>query len=322
MKFRTRTCPLKARFLAIAAAIAVLAIGCTSSDTHLTNARNDQLRYFGFALVDCGIDDPFDGSARTSYVTEVAPFSNAGHMCASGPADVIVDRLKVMSDHEMKAVLSVQEVLFLRTQAGLPGHQKYDLHPEFRERWQTFVAANDLAANHSSILAFYVFDEPVWNDVSYAELKTAADLVKESFPSIPTLIMEAYPTIDDLIVPESIDWIALVRFGILDPNSDEQYRAELRTLKAKRTGPDQKIVIVMDGWWRADLHGARGIREADMAAVARNYYQLAESDPDVVGIAVHAWPGLLTDGRERGSRNLPQRVVEQQAQIGRIITRK
>ena len=38
-----------------------------------------EVRYFGFAVIDCGWDDPLDDEAKTNYVDEISGFANVGH---------------------------------------------------------------------------------------------------------------------------------------------------------------------------------------------------------------------------------------------------
>ena len=41
--------------------------------------------------------------------------------------------------------------------------------------------------------AFYLLDEPQWRGASPAELRTATQLIKQTFPGIPVMMVEAGP---------------------------------------------------------------------------------------------------------------------------------
>lgn len=318
-----RSIPRSAPDLAalVTAAVAACGIACSgSAGTALPTEPS--LRYFGYALVDCGFDDPLDTKAQTNYVAEVAAFSNIAQMCVFDPAENIADRLDLMSESGVKALLSVQAIFFVGTPDTTQGSgMNFDLHPQYQSRWDSFVRINTLDQRSSMLAAFYVADEPVWNGISSAELTIAADVIEASFPSVPTAIVEAPGGIDALQVPASIDWIGFDQYAIPAPDADPGFRKLLALMKSKRSRESQKIVLIMDAQW-LPFYGDAGYSASDMAAVATSYYDLALSDPEIIGIIGYLWPGGLDDPRQKGTRNLPQRVIDEHRRIGKLITRK
>ena len=78
----------------------------------------------------------------------------------------------------------------------------------------------------------------------------------------------------------------------------------------------------MDSHWIKILHGANGISKNDMDFIARDYYNMANQDPNIVGIIGYFWPSGFDLNGSIGARNLPIHVIEEYKQIGRNITGK
>jgi hypothetical protein len=280
------------------------------------------LRYFGYALVDCGVDDPNDDATTTNHVAEVAAFSNVAQMCVFQPGDDIRERLRLMSRHGVKALLSVQAIFFAgRRDATQGSGMKFELHPDHQARWSAFIKTNRLVQDHANIAAFYLVDEPVWNGVSAADLKQAADAVKASFPTVPIALIEAPAGLKTLEVPASVDWIGFDHYAIPRPDTDPVFQSELALLKSRRSHAAQKILLVMDAQW-LPFYGEAGYQPAYMATVATSYYTLAQADPDVIGIVGYLWPGGFDNPRQKGMRQLPRSVLEEHMRIGKLISGK
>src|SRR5665811_2246433 len=90
------------------------------------------------------------------------------------------------------------------------------------------------------IQAFYMGEEPTWNGISYEDLKSATGYVDQQFPAIPIMLIEAYPILDRLQVPESVDWIGFDHYFVKDPNSDPDYQQEWNIIKSKLSSPHQR----------------------------------------------------------------------------------
>ncbi|MBI3035757.1 hypothetical protein HYY71_05540 [Candidatus Woesearchaeota archaeon] len=297
------------------------------NDNTQNQESSNHLRHFGYGFVDCGINN----NGVTNYITEVSPFTNIADICASQPWDNIESRINLMSQNDVKPIIFVQSIFFDSAQTGAQlntnvpfggsGKRSF-LRSDYLNRWNTFVSNNNLNAYASKIQAFYLFDEPTWNGLQFDSLKTAADAIKAYFPTTPILIIEGWPSVRELRVPASVDWIGFDRYAVRNPMTDAAYQNEYAILKSKRSTPNQKIMIVMDGSWYASAHGAAGISQSDMAQVAANYYNLAQSDPDVIAIGTFLWPNGLDPADRVGSRSLPQNVKDEHRRIGQLITGK
>jgi len=285
--------------------------------------NDNHLEYFGFTLVDVGWDDPLDTITKTNYVNEVAPFSNVADILVVNPTDTIINRIQFMAQNKMKAILHLSEIFFYYVGPGGPSGALYDLRPDYQARWNSFIATNNILSNSSLIQAFYIGEEPTWNSISFLELKSATDYVKSTISSIPILLIEAYPIINSLQVPVTVDWVGFDHYFIKDPNNNSVFRNELSVIKSKRSALSQKIVIVLDAHYISSVHGdIGGIIETDMASIATSYYNLSKSEPDVVALLGYFWPGGFDHPLAKGARGLPQNAKDEYTRIGKLITGK
>ena len=157
---------------------------CKKDDPTVSPTSNNHLKYFGFTLVDVGWDDPLDTNIKTNYVDEVASFSNVADILVVNPTDNIIARMQLMANHQMKAILHLNDIFFKNVGAGGPSGALYDLRSDCQTRWKDFITTNNLTINHSMAQAFYVGEEPTWNSISYLELKAATDYIKATIPQI------------------------------------------------------------------------------------------------------------------------------------------
>ncbi|MBA3471221.1 MAG: hypothetical protein H0T53_16420 [Herpetosiphonaceae bacterium] len=313
---------LRAAMICGLAVVAVLT-SCTRERPTAPPGGMEHLEYFGFSLVDVGWDDPLDTVPKTTYTDEVAAFSNIADVLVVSPTQTIVPRMQHLMDQELKTVLHVNEIFFIYAGVGGPSGALYDLRPDYQARWNDFVGTNQLTVNHAMVQAFYVGEEPTWNSITYAELKAATDLIKATIPQVPVLVIEAYPMVDSIQVPTSVDWLGFDHYFIPDPQHNVQFLNELDVLKAKRSTAAQKIVLVMDAHYIQELHGDyAGLTETGMKDVATSYFNLAASDRDVVALIGYAWPGGFDAPHAQGARQLPQSVRDEYARIGKLITGK
>lgn len=285
--------------------------------------KNPNLKYFGYALTDVGWDDPNDAINKTNYIDEVAAFTNIADLLVTSPEDNIKEHLALMNRHQIKAILHLSHLFFKQTGTGgkLSGHL-YNLRPDYKQRWNTFIKINNLNKNNSFIQAFYIGEEPTWNGISYEDLKSVSDYIKSTIPQIPILIIEASPAIDKLRIPTSVDWIGFDHYFIKKPDTDKIFLSELALLKSKHSSPTQKTVLVMDAHHIASVHGAYNISENDMKDIATRYYNLAKADLNTVALIAYFWPGGFDNPASKGSRNLPKNIRDEHIRIGKEITRK
>ncbi|XLS28645.1 hypothetical protein ACJD0Z_15770 [Flavobacteriaceae bacterium M23B6Z8] len=298
-----------------------LIIGCGSNSEMDQNTAQSELSYFGFTLVDTYWDDPSDSVIKTNYIDEVAAFSNIADILVINPQDQLVERLKMMNAQGMKAILHLNEIFFEFSAIGGGGSGfRYRLRQDYKKRWDDFAGVNDLIENQSLIQILYLGEEPTWNGITFEELKNASDYLKETFPSLPVMLIEAAPAIERLQIPESVDWVGFDHYFLKDPGNDPQYLSELNLLKSKLSTEDQKLVFVMDAHYIPSVHGdLGGIELQEMKAIALSYYQLARSEPKAIALIGYFWPGGFDDPSAIGARNMPEAIKEAYRNIGRQI---
>jgi hypothetical protein len=295
---------------------------CIQSCIKNTQDEDNHLKYFGFTLIDVGWDDPLDTIVKTNYVDEVAPFSNVADILVVNPTDTIGSRLQLMVQNNMKAILHLNEIFFMYVGIGGLSGSMYELRSDYKARWDTFITINHLDSISKFIQAFYVGEEPTLNNISYLELKTATDYIKSTIPNVPIMIIEAYTFINKLKIPTTVDWVGFDHYFIKDPNTSSVFRNELKALKSKRSTLSQKIVLVLDANYISASHNSGGISESEMASLATSYYNLAKSDPDIIGLFGYVWPGGFDSPTAKGGRQLPKSVKDEYIRIGKIITGK
>ncbi len=300
--------------------IVLLLPGCNDSASSNNNRISNSLEYFGFAVVDCGWDDPNDNTIKTNYVDEVSGFSNVGQMCASAPDESIIDRIAVFKKFGVKAVLNVEPLLFERIEdVSSPSDWSVTLRKDARALWAAFVKLNSEVLVPQNIAALYIVDEPVWNGVSESDFTRALQIVKATIPDIPTFSIEAHPAVSQILVPDMLDWVGFDRYVPNDPVTDSVWHDSLEKVRGALSRSDQKIVIVAGMQWLPSYQSDAGISPEDMEAMIYSYYHIAASDPDVVALAGYIWPGGLDHPAQLGARNLPENVQKAIRAIGRKI---
>lgn len=296
--------------------IASLTLLLLAASAFAQPAPPTRLKYFGFAIVDCGLDDPNDTTVLSNYVTEVDSFSNIAQMCVEQHTDTVVSRVNLMNARCMKPILSVSKVFIYLKDNNAPSGANYDLYPNYQSRWDTFKTINAAVLNAGQVEMIYVCDEPTWNGVTYSELNTICTSINNDFPNIPLIFVEAYTVVDSLVVPPSVSWIGFDRYGVFDVSTDSSYLAQLATLESKRSTPQQKIMLVFDQQWNSAFWPG-GTQPDTMRYVFEKYYDLALADTNVIGLAGFTWPGIGVGWL--GARHLPQAVLNKTAQVGKMI---
>ncbi|NCO64372.1 MAG: T9SS type A sorting domain-containing protein [Flavobacteriia bacterium] len=277
------------------------------------------LKYFGFTAIDCFYDDPLDASTITNYISEVDSFSNIAHMCVYDYTDNVVARTNLMNSYCVNPILHIQEIFFQIVDTLAPSGVNYDLHPNFTARWTTFMTTNSSVIDPAKIGCFYVADEPFWNGISLSDMDTVCALLKNAFPTIPLLMVEAYTTVDSMQVPQAMDWVGFDRYGTFDPQFDPVFLENLDTLKSRLSSPNQKIILIIDDQWFPEYLTYLGWTQDTMADVVQNYYDLAVSDTSVIGLIGYIWPGGLDGPTHHGVRNMSTAVINKNVEIGQLI---
>lgn len=271
------------------------------------------LQYFGYT----GVRSEADLTQTYSY-TNITAF----HALCTGSTDCgncganqsVVNDLNATSAKNVKVVLGLSDVLFCRDTAT----NRWQLRPDYITSWNSFRTANSSVLDSAHVASFYIMDEPTWNGVTFSELNSATNLVKGSYPTIPTSIVEAFPAVSNLIIPSAMDWIGFDQYGVSDPATSNSYQATLSTLKSKMTA-SQKVIYVMDAF-----HEPVGIQvgwtPSQLGCVASRWYSQALNDPSAVLLAAFFWEP--SGGGLTGSVDLPQSVRDVHAAIGGSVTGK
>jgi len=292
-------------------------------EIYVLDKGNAHIEYFGFTLIDTYWDDPTDAETKTNYADEIYQFSNLADILVIKPDDSLVQRAQYFADLDLKAVLHLNELFFELKGTDSPSGSSYDLRADYLIRWHAFKHNNQAILNTDYIGAFYFGEEPTWNGITFAELNTVAELLQTDFPDIPAMIIEAYPSINDLQVPETVDWVGFDQYFIKDPNSDPAFQHNWELLKSGLTSPQQKIMLILDSHYLAWAHGDYGgIDLLQMEEVANNYHQLAISEKRVVGLLGYFWPNGFDFPESIGARGMPQNVKANYERIGQEITGK
>lgn len=301
----------------------IILVSCDKKSQPEQSSNNSHIKFFGFSLIDTYWDDPTDNITKTNYIDEVYEFSNIADILVINPTDTIVERMTEANSLQIKSVLHLSEIFFEHIGVSSPSGVEYNLRLDFQARWDEFINTNNLQANQGLIQAFYIGEEPTWNGISFFELQSATDYVKSTFPTIPIMIIEAYPIIDQLQIPNSVDWIGFDHYFIKDPKSNPDYLNELNILLSKFSNSNQKLVLVMDTHYISVLHGDLGeITLEEMEDVANSYYELAKLQQKTIAIIGYFWPSGFDTPNSVGARNMPQNVKENYIRIGKAITKK
>lgn len=284
---------------------------------------NEHIKYFGFTIIDTYWDDPTDSEIKTNYADEIHNFSNIADILVVNPSDNIVQRTQTFAGFDLKAILHLNELFFELKDNNSPSESNYDLRTDYQDRWNEFKTINRSVLNTNYVGTFYIGEEPTWNGITFTELDAVAQLLQTEFPNIPTMIIEAYPSLNDLQVPQTIDWIGFDRYFIKNPNTNLEFQQDWITLQSKISNPNQKIMIILDSHYINWAHGDfSNIELTQMNIVAENYYELAKSNEKVIGMLGYFWPNGFDIPESLGARGMPQNVKMEYERIGKEITGK
>lgn len=313
--------------LKITIAVLLLFICCNNPDKSLgiidpTVNENEHLKYFGFTLIDTYWDDPTDSQTKTNYSDEVAPFSNVADILVVLPTDNVIARMQSMQQLQMKSMLYITELFFEIEGTAAPSGNDYALRSDYQSRWDTFVDTNSLGQHKNLIQTFYLGEEPTWNGISANELKTASEYVKASIQDVPILIIESFAAVNDLEIPNAVDWVGFDHYFVKDPLNDSTFLAELETIKSKLSNT-QSLVLVMDTHYIDFAHGAYGdISLNEMEDVAKSYYELAKKEEKTIALLAYFWPSGFDQTNSIGARHMPENVKNEYRRIGKEISGK
>jgi hypothetical protein len=240
-----------------------------------------------------------------NHLAEVADRSNLNWVQIS---DVDRYRPEVLDGCAPKGcIVSTGHEFF--TGCDKPHSPSCGLHPDHRARWGRLADA--VRSRIGKVGAFYVMDEPQWRGASPAEIATAAQTIKQAYPSIPVMMVEAGPAVTaSLQVPGEVDLVGFDWY--CRPFSD--VAAKLSILE-RRTAAHQRLFLLPEAAPLAACGGAAGHRtDAEIAKLQWDYFRLAEAHPRVVGLLAF---GFWTSGHD--SSDLPLTVAAHRQIAARVI---
>ncbi len=271
------------------------------------------LKYFGFAAVNCGLDDPNDNTDKNDYTDEVANFTNLNQVCIASDIQTTAQRLRQSARH-FTPLFYIEPIFFSEQNGRLqPNAQPNTLLPMLEQAIvRSGVPARDLI--------FYLADEPTRRHLLLADLEHAAQTLRALYPETPIMVIEAYSPSGPDQIPRNIQYWGFNAYTVANPALEPRYPAYLNRAAAM-LGPDQALVMVLDAQ-HTPYHTRAGLGQKDMADVARAYYAYAQSRGDIAALIGYTWAGGIDGDWEIGARNLPAEVLDTYREIGQAITGK
>lgn len=285
-----------------------LAVSAVRMGSGQALAAGSALRYYGYYAARLG--------GGTSHLPEVAGRSNLNWITISDASGYRTDVLNGCAPGS--CVVNTGFEFFQCAAASSPAGQTCHLYPDYAARWQ--AEADAVRPYLSKIAAFYVLDEPQWNGATPAEIDTSAQLIKKTFPGARVMMIEAGPAISpSYAVPSAVDWIGFDWY--CQPFSKIQ--ATLATLQSLvPAASSQRFFLVPENAPLSACAGDSGhTTDADIAALQRDYFQLAEQNPRVIGLLNFGFwvspPWTTTGGT--GASELPQTVDADERVAAQIL---
>ena len=265
----------------------------------------------------------------------------------------------------MKTALFLQDIFFIRTPNpasqcfvlidGTLVRGRQRLRGNWQSRLANFVATNGEHISPEKTAFLVVHAEVNSLCVPLHQVETAAKAVKDSFPQIPTVMGYSATHVAGTgfvslpapeFFPPAIDWIALWSYGIFDPG-DPSHPNNANRITGQgpdfynpldrfdpsttygelltKLEPHQRVVFVLDANWDTGIHGYLGWPKWFLRHVARNTYEWAAQQPEIVALIPFLWDSPDPDDSDGsvflGTVDLPQGVKEEHAAIGAAIVR-
>ena len=249
-------------------------------------------RTFGYASVN-----------TVELLREVSMFSN---VILISPIAPNFSRLRrAAEERSMKIGLAWDGVVFDTSS------RPFRLRADYRERLGAILAAHPELGGKTY---FSLLDEPYWHGADAPDVERVVDLLTEALPIVPTVIILAWPTLDELTGPVPSDWVGFDLYHVADPVTDPMYQFYWNRMK--ELNPEKPIVIVADGHY-GPAHSAAGLAASDLGAVLRNYERLFTTEPKARALGVFRW----SDSTDLlGTRSLPDIVVREHIAIGSSLS--
>jgi hypothetical protein len=188
------------------------------------------------------------------------------------------------------------------------------LYPDYQARWQKLASA--VQPYLDKIAAFYILDEPQWHGATPAAIQTSAQLIKSTFPGKKVMMIEAGPEVtSSLVIPSAVDWVGFDWY--CQPFS--VILQKLTTLESRTASSG--LFLVPEDAPLSQCAGASGhATDADIAALQRQYFGLAEQNPRVIGLMNFGfWTSPAWASGGSGAAGLPLTVDANERVSARIL---
>ena len=290
--------------------VLITLICCCKEEKTEDISLNEHLKYFGFAVTDCGVNK----------LNEIDSFVNLVDMCLEN-FDNITARIINNTSGNNVVIVHLQGIFIDNiVDANSPTGIQYELLPDYTSRFELWCS-NNIDIPIEKIAAFTIADESVWNRMSMSDLDVIAKMVKTKFPNTPIMVIESSEGLDEFEITTNIDWIGFDKYGILNPNKDNDYINDIQKLKSKITSTNQRIVIVMETQW-IPLYTDLGYSQSVLKSMSKSYYDYAKRDNDVIALIAYLLPSDFDMVGQKGFFDLDYDVQNMVKEIGLEIVNK
>jgi len=192
------------------------------------------------------------------------------------------------------------------------------LYPNYAARWAAEAAA--VKPYLSKIAAFYILDEPQWQGATPAEIDTSAKLIKQTFPGIKVMMIEAGPKVTSALqIPASVDWIGFDWY--CQPFTTIKQKLAVLLSLVPASSPQRFFLMPEDAPVPACAGVAGHTTDENIAAIQRANLALAEQNPRVIGLLNFGfWTSAAWTAKGgTGASELPQTVDADERVAARIL---
>lgn len=183
------------------------------------------------------------------------------------------------------------------------GAHEGQLLPNYQANWNR-LAEKYFKGEESKILAFYIADEPTNYNISRESLETVIRLVKSKFPEIPTYLIWDQNCFDNKAaldkkckcvgkrgIPENVDWVGFDWYLRNKPTQDKAdfQKNIVGTVERLKALTKKSIVLIPDGTDQFLKEYSVQQRDRHLVRRLKMFYELAQKDPQVIGLDNYAW---------------------------------
>ena len=237
------------------------------------------LKYFGYYL---GASEAFG-----NFMDEFEDHCNLVNVWGND-----VEFLEMAKLMNLKAILSIGYI-FRKCEGS------NCLHDDYLERWNAY--ADMILPYIDNIFAFYPYDEPYLNGNPIADQEKVIQAIKSRFSDKLIYVTYAFLSVSSgMEIPQGYDIVTITPdYGDF---SGSDMQDSLNILKTNLT-QGQKIILTGDGFSFDKMPSEA--EQYTRVITAREYYNIAKSDPQIIGILTFIWPSFYLGS---GVRDMP--IVE------------